>query len=120
MPQTPHVTRKLAQQPAASTAAARINIQSQEPSSRDPHEGSNPTRFQGGAIRNLLRTLPKTTLNAQSASTLDAPMQEEKERLEFDKFPNPSTFAVWKMSFRSEDCSVSCHRSYAMIRISEF
>ena len=49
-----------------------------------------------------------------SASTLDAPMQREKkkERLEFDKFPNPSTVTLWKMNFRREGCSGSCHPSY--------
>ena len=60
-----------------------------------------------------------STPNSQSASTYDAPMQKQMERLEMDMFPNPSTFAFWKMSFRSEVCSGSCHPSYAMIWISE-
>ena len=34
-------------------------------------------------------------------------------------FPNPSIFAFWKMSFRSEVCSGSCHLSCAMILLSE-
>ena len=29
------------------------------------------------------------------------------ERLESDKFPNPSTFIFWKMNFRSGICSAS-------------
>ena len=42
-----------------------------------------------------------------------------RERLEFDKFPNPSTFAFRKMNFMSEVCSCSCHPLHAMIWIRE-
>ena len=65
-------------------------------------------RIRVGAILNPFRAMPHTTQNAQSASTLDAPMQKVKER-EFDKFPEQSTFAFWKMNLRSEVCSGSCH-----------
>ena len=46
-------------------------------------------------------------------------MQKEKERVEFDQFPNPSTFAFWKLNFWSEVCSGSRHPSHAMIWLSE-
>ena len=54
-------------------------------------------RTLGEAILHLLRTSPQTTLNVQSASTLDAPMHKERGRLEFDKFPSPSTFACGRL-----------------------
>ena len=37
-------------------------------------------RFPGDAIYNLFRALPKATSSALSASTLDAPRQEENDR----------------------------------------
>ena len=55
-------------------------------------------RVRGDAILNPFRILPQTTPNVQSAPALDAPMQKEKERLENNKFPNPSTFAFWKIN----------------------
>ena len=70
-------------------------------------------RFPGDAILNLFRTLPQNTPIAQSASALDAPMQKESRRLEFDS----STFAFWKMIFGSKVCSGSCRSSFAMIWI---
>ena len=100
--------------PAASTAEASNTFQSQEPSSRDLHAGSDPMRvcrILGEAILNPFRTLPQTSPNVQSASTLSTPRQK--------KFPNPSTFVLWEMIFRSEVCSGNCHPSYAMICISE-
>ena len=54
------------------------------------------------AMLNPFRAVPETTPNAQAASALDASMQKEKARLEFGGFPNPSTFAFWKVNFRSD------------------
>ena len=71
---TPHLEAS----PVASTAAAIINIPSEEPSSRDPHAENSPMPFAGYAVLILLRTLPQTTLRAQSASTLYPPLPKEK------------------------------------------
>ena len=56
-------------------------------------------RFLEDAILHTFRAVPQTAPDAQSASALDAPMQQEKERLEFDEFPRHSTFALWKLIF---------------------
>ena len=44
-----YITQHPEASPAASTAAASINIQSKEPSSRDHHAESNPMRLSGAA-----------------------------------------------------------------------
>ena len=51
-------------------------------------------RCMGGSIVNFFTAMPQTTPNAQPASASDAPMQQEKERLEVDKFPKSINFHI--------------------------
>ena len=65
-------------------------------------------RIPGEAIL-IFSTLPQILLNVKSASTRDAPRQKDKEILEFEMFPNPSTFAFWNFNCWIEVCSDSFH-----------
>ena len=99
--------------PAAITTGVSNNVKSKELFNRDPHAGSDLVRFDrilGEAILNFFRTLPYT---------LPSVRQKERERLEFDKFPNPSTFTYWKINISSEVFSGCCHTSHAMIWVNE-
>ena len=75
-------------------------------------------RLPGDAILNPFGALPQTTPNAQSASTLDAPMHKERERLELIRFPIHQ-LSHFGSNLRSEVCSGSCHPSHAMVWPSE-
>ena len=52
----------------------------------------------------------------QSSNILE---QKEAEKIAFDRFPNSSYFAVWKMNFKSEVCSSSSYPTDTLARIHE-
>ena len=106
LPHTLHLARKLAHQQPSICSRRNIPVVILT-------RGAILCDFRQMQFCFFFSALPQTALNVQSAST------KEKERLEFDKFPNPSTFAVWKMKLCSEVCSGSCHPSYPMTWLSE-
>ena len=90
LPHTLHLSRKQAQQRA---------LQSKEPSSRDPHAGSDRVRLDGvpgEAILSLFRTLPQTLPSVQTASTLDSPRRND---LNLKFFPIHQHFTFSRAKF---------------------
>ena len=70
----------------------------------DIRQGANflrGERVQGETTQHPFRTLPQHVDNPLMASFLERPRQKESEKLEFEKFPAPTTFSYWKLNFRS-------------------
>ena len=84
------------------------------------NEPNNSQTTQRSPVTGQLQSVPTTGVDlVQESQNTCVPMMTRAEKLEFKKFPNSTSFVIWKVNFQSEVCSSSNFPTEALVRINE-